>query len=259
MATAKRKGVPNDISYLVVIDFEATCDNSNPYFEHEIIEFPAVLVDLSQNSVVAEFHSYIKPEINTELTTFCINFTGITQDVVDEKGLTLSQVMSLFEDFLREHHLLSDQKEDPSDQKADWPYSFAVATDGPWDIQKFLAPECAKKGIELPAYFNRWVNLRWLYSDFFGCSRKGVDSMLNGLGLTFKGRPHSGLDDTRNIACIAIGLAERGCPMLLNDGLSSAHSVACVLPADRNKPDSRGRMKEEHFRAFQMSKKSKAS
>jgi len=39
-------------SYYVVIDFEATCDENDHHYPHEIIEFPAVLVSASDGSVV---------------------------------------------------------------------------------------------------------------------------------------------------------------------------------------------------------------
>ena len=42
--------------FYIVIDFEATCEEPNPpgYF-HEIIEFPAVLVDAQTLQVVSDF------------------------------------------------------------------------------------------------------------------------------------------------------------------------------------------------------------
>lgn len=38
--------------YLLVIDFEATCTSSNADYQHEIIEFPMVLVDVLKKEVV---------------------------------------------------------------------------------------------------------------------------------------------------------------------------------------------------------------
>ena len=47
-------------SYYVVIDFEATCDENSHNYPHEIIEFPAVLVNASDGSVVCVLlHSFI--------------------------------------------------------------------------------------------------------------------------------------------------------------------------------------------------------
>ena len=43
------------IDYIVVIDFEATCEKDNPSgFRHEIIEFPAVLVNVKTKEIVSE-------------------------------------------------------------------------------------------------------------------------------------------------------------------------------------------------------------
>lgn len=39
-------------SYYIVIDFEATCDENSHNYPHEIIEFPAVLVNAADGSVV---------------------------------------------------------------------------------------------------------------------------------------------------------------------------------------------------------------
>lgn len=39
--------------YYIVIDFEATCDENSHSYPHEIIEFPAVLVNACDGSVVS--------------------------------------------------------------------------------------------------------------------------------------------------------------------------------------------------------------
>lgn len=49
----------------------------------EIIEFPVVVIDVKQKKVVAEFQTYVKPTIHPELTTFCTELTGITQEQVN--------------------------------------------------------------------------------------------------------------------------------------------------------------------------------
>ena len=42
--------------YLAVIDFEATCQENNTInYQHEIIEFPIVLVDTAQRKIVSTF------------------------------------------------------------------------------------------------------------------------------------------------------------------------------------------------------------
>ena len=45
--------------YFVSIDFEATCVEENgPNYPHEIIEFPAVLVDVQTGKTISKFHRY---------------------------------------------------------------------------------------------------------------------------------------------------------------------------------------------------------
>jgi len=48
--------------YFLVLDFEATCDNNISGWQHEIIEFPTVLVNAKTLEIEDEFHVYIKPE-----------------------------------------------------------------------------------------------------------------------------------------------------------------------------------------------------
>ena len=109
------------------------------------------------------------------------------------------------------------------------------------DISNFLSPECKRKGISHHSYFNRWVNLRWLFAEHFQTRRVGVVGMLEKLGLKFEGREHSGIDDSRNIARIAIALASNNAVLRLNDGLAADHSVNWRPPVRKSgKPQPSG-------------------
>ena len=44
----------------------------------ETIEFPIVVIDVKQKAIKAVYQTYVKPSINTQLTQFCTEFTGIT-------------------------------------------------------------------------------------------------------------------------------------------------------------------------------------
>lgn len=67
--------------YFIVIDYECTCDE--PQLEnHEIIEFPAVLVDAKTLNIHSVFHSFVKPIETPILSDYCRNLTGITQEEV---------------------------------------------------------------------------------------------------------------------------------------------------------------------------------
>jgi 3'-5' exoribonuclease 1 len=199
-----------------VLDFECTCDArddaSNPWV-HEIIEWPVVLVDARDGTVVDEFHHYIKPQERKSLTPFCTELTGITQTQVDN-GLTLAEALEAFQEWLKVRDIGEGRL-----------FSIALATDGPWDFVNFLYPECVRKSLPYPLECSEWVDLRKLYADFHCVRSCNVKKMLAGAGMVFEGRLHSGIDDTRNIARIAIHLLKSGARLGANASIggTSAH------------------------------------
>ncbi|XP_052102016.1 3'-5' exoribonuclease 1-like isoform X2 [Mytilus californianus] len=197
-----KKSLPE---FLMVIDFEATCEENNDNYDHEIIEFPVILVSLQSKQVVDEFHSYCKPRINPQLSEFCVQLTGITQDKVDSAE-EFPKVLKRMEDWMKSHDLGAKNK-------------FAVLTDGPWDMSRFMYHQCRQNKITYPRWGGKWINLRKAYSNFYQCRRTKLNDMLENLGMTFEGHLHSGLDDSRNIARIAIRLAEDGCELKVNEYL----------------------------------------
>jgi len=89
--------------------------------------------------------------------------------------------------------------------------TFSIVTDGPCDIQDFLVPNAEALHIPLLQrypYWNRWINLRDIFARHYGCKRLGIKQSLEVLGLEFIGRPHSGLDDARNLATLAVNLMQ---------------------------------------------------
>ncbi|XP_055866136.1 3'-5' exoribonuclease 1-like [Biomphalaria glabrata] len=189
--------------FLVVIDYEATCSENNENFVHEIIEFPAVLVDTRTKSISNTFQKFCKPKKNPKLTDFCTKLTGITQQQVD-KAKDFAEVFKEFEEWMAIHRLGTD-------------FQFAILTDGPWDMSRFLKTQTELSSIPFPPWAKHWINLRKAYTAFYSCGRVNLHQMLDELGMKFEGRPHCGLDDARNIAAIAIKLLQDGCVMRINE------------------------------------------
>uniref|UniRef100_A0A1B6M930 Exonuclease domain-containing protein n=1 Tax=Graphocephala atropunctata TaxID=36148 RepID=A0A1B6M930_9HEMI len=118
--------------YYVVLDFEATCNEVNPTdYPHEIIEFPAVLVNTEKLMIVDQFQAFVKPVINPELSPFCKTLTGISQEQVDAAS-EFPEVLEQFERWLAKHKLGTKNK-------------YAMVTDGPWDMGRFLYGQCIYK------------------------------------------------------------------------------------------------------------------
>lgn len=72
------KRMKTKLKYLIVIDFESTCWEerraSTP--APEIIEFPAVLVNLETGKIEEEFRQYVMPLEFPQLSQFCTTLTG---------------------------------------------------------------------------------------------------------------------------------------------------------------------------------------
>ncbi|KAL8613106.1 hypothetical protein ACOMHN_035047 [Nucella lapillus] len=215
--------VPYD--FLVIIDYEATCQEKNDHFVQEIIEFPAVLVEVEQKRIIGMFREFCKPIVNPVLTEFCKQLTGVNQSEVDNAS-EFPVVLEHFDQWLESWELGTRHK-------------FCVVTDGPWDIHRFLSRQCEISQLPYPPWSRRWINVRKSYGNFYDTGRLNLNNMLENLGLQFDGRPHCGLDDSKNIARIVCHMLEDGCAVKVNEKLEGQprflQSRGCVKDTgDRN-------------------------
>ncbi|XP_041636409.1 3'-5' exoribonuclease 1 [Cheilinus undulatus] len=223
------EGGPTDTyyDYICVVDFEATCEEDNPPdFHHEIIEFPMVLINTHTLEIVDSFQEYVRPELNPKLSDFCVKLTGITQKMVDEAD-TFPAVLQRVVDWLKERELGTK-------------YKYAILTDGAWDMSKFLNIQCQISRIRYPTFAKKWINIRKLYGNFYKVPRAQtkLSTMLEKLGLKYEGRPHSGLDDSRNIARIALRMLQDGCQLRVNERIHAGQllSVPSSAPVEGAPP-----------------------
>ncbi|KAA0191838.1 hypothetical protein HAZT_HAZT005231 [Hyalella azteca] len=235
-------------THIVVIDFEATCEeHQTKDYIHEIIEFPAVLIRVSDAARVGEFHSLVRPVLNPTLSDFCRQLTGIEQSDVDAAP-TFPEVLNSFESWLTQQgvgamptrdfrhggHGSSGSSESgdvaapraqTSPTRIEALHSealgkFSVVTDGPWDMARFLLMQCSVSELPFPSWARSWINLRKVFSNFYITKRLCLSEMLTALGIEFVGRPHCGLDDARNIAAIAEVLLRDGALPRVNETIA---------------------------------------
>ena len=191
------------LRYLVVVDFECTCEDQEEPFLHEIIEFPAVLLDLQRGREARHFHAFVRPTERPVLSEFCTRLTGIDQATVD-KAETLDRVVVKFCAWLGEFA----------------GENYALAADCQSDLRHFLLAECRRKKIRVRDAWRVWVDLGRHLMVHFDLRRPGnLQMKLAKVGLAFEGTPHRGLDDARNIGRLALALQERGVSLTVNDGL----------------------------------------
>lgn len=174
------------IDYIAVIDFEATCFEKSP--EHEIIEFPTVIIDVKTRQQIDSIQLFVKPVKTPILSDFCKNLTGITQEQVDS-GLSLLDAIDTHKKFMSKY---------PNSR---------IVTCGNWDFSIMFPMDCKAKNIQVDKMYTKWINLKnvfdQLYKDkIYKQKSHGMMGMLKFLGIEHIGRHHSGLDDCINIANI---------------------------------------------------------
>ena len=211
-------------SHLVVLDFEATCDEREPPDPQEIIELPSVLLDGATLEVLDEFETFVRPVHHPTLTSFCTALTSITQADVDAAP-PFPAALEAHLAWLRSHGL-------PTEGDA---LPWAFVTCGDWDLRTMLPAQLATAGFDhVPAPHRRWINVKVPFRRWDGKMRRaGMARMLEALGLELEGRHHRGIDDCRNIAKIVRALVARHQPMEIRAELPASRSPPLPLVLER--------------------------
>jgi len=197
--------------YFLVLDFESTCQEpeQGPIDPQEIIEFPCLLVRADDLGLVEEFHEYIRPVGKPQLTTFCTELTGITQDMIQDRD-TFPDVLPRFVSWYESRGLSTSNA--------------TFVTCGQWDLVSMLPKQCLYSGLTVPQMLDvgesgEFVNIKLTHQKTMGQYAKGIEAMLGHLGLKFEGHLHSGIADCRNILSVMKGLVARGAK-LCNNGMT---------------------------------------
>ncbi|XP_032658015.1 ERI1 exoribonuclease 2 isoform X3 [Chelonoidis abingdonii] len=197
-----------------------TSSNGKNQTRTKSIEFPAVLLNTSTGEIESEFHVYVQPQEHPILSEFCTELTGIKQNQVDEGvplNICLSQFSKWIQKIQKEKKIIFNS--DVSSHSVSEAKSSAFVTWSDWDLGVCLQYECKRKQLRKPDILNSWIDLRATYKLFYTRKPKGLNGALQDLGIEFAGREHSGLDDSRNTACLAWRMICDGCVMKITRSL----------------------------------------
>lgn len=225
------------VDYLCVLDFEATCNEKGPAPRpQEIIEFPALLMNVRTGEVEHEFHYYIRPDVHPTLSDFCTCLTGIAQSTIDD-GISLEKALVLHQEWINgigvvPAHAAGNDTEAPT---------FAYLTCGDWDLRICLPSQLKFHSQKAPSMFREWLNVKHEFQHLYGKKAGGMAGMLWDLGMELEGRHHSGIDDCRNIVRI--------CRRMLEDGWAPGNPAKRVSPEVRQVKKSAEQAVEEERRA----------
>lgn len=165
---------------IVVVDIEATCwkgYTAPPGQENEIIEIGLCLLDPRAGTVSDKRSIMVKP-IESEVSEFCTELTGITQQEVDEQGLAFETACAILERTYNTRNRLW----------ASW---------GAFD-RKLLALQCKRREVRYPFSKNH-ANLKQVFQRAHG-KRLPFAMALQAYNVEQIGNAHRGDDDAFNTA-----------------------------------------------------------
>jgi len=168
---------------VLVIDLEATCseDGTIAPEDMETIEIGACWIG-DGGTVIGRFQSFVRPVLNTHLTQFCTNLTGIQQKDVDDAPIFRDAA-----DLLRQFVQLQ-----PTEGTiwCSW---------GAYDLRQ-IERDCARHGIVDPIALPH-QNAKRLFAKAQRIGKEvGMAKAIELVGLTREGAHHRALDDALNVA-----------------------------------------------------------
>ena len=169
---------------ILIIDLEATCWENDriPIGQKvDIIEIGICELNLESKAISKKQSIYIIPE-RSEINRFCTGLTGITPQLIDQKGIYFEEACEKIKD---EYHSL--------------PLTWAGF--GNFDKEQIFE-QCDWLGIEIPFSYD-YLNIMHEFRQHFNLHKlMGLKRSLNYLKMDFEGNHHSGADDAYNAARI---------------------------------------------------------
>lgn len=165
-----------------VVDIESTCwENKRPGQRSEMIQIGICQYDGHRDTISQPISIYILPQYSDELSEFCVGLTGLTTELLEEKGVFRDEAIARL-------------REEFKSETRPW------VSWGAYDRRKFTE-EAAWDNKKSPMC-EQHLNLKVMYSVLSGGKPLGMDKALANLDLGIVGRHHDGADDAYNTARI---------------------------------------------------------
>lgn len=176
------------LSKLLIIDCEMTCDDKLTREEQsnqaKIIEIGVTEID-TVNKKIIKTKSWLINQKDLVITDFCTKLTGITHDMIKEKGVSLAKA----------------SKEIRREFGATNCYYGAWGTDNTIIEKEFLN----KVDIAFPFNQKLFINFQNLYSMKKGIPQNvKLKNALESINISFEGRQHRAGDDSYNTALLIL-------------------------------------------------------
>ncbi|XP_034242512.1 RNA-binding protein fusilli isoform X2 [Thrips palmi] len=146
--------------------------------EEEVVLLIYVVIDVAANKVVGAQQYVVKPMMvehaDTVLSEHILAHSELTEEIVNEKGVSLGEALIQFDDYVRSLQI------DPCSPH------FCLVTDGQFPLRQCLHPESCSKNIDLAPYYNAFHDLRKDFSAFYSAPVvNSIKEMINYISMTF--------------------------------------------------------------------------
>jgi len=172
-----------DLDCILVVDVESTCweGQPSPGETSEIIQIGACFLDTETTLVTGSTSILVKPKVS-KVSDFCLKLTGITQEMLDTKGISYGEAVGILVKAL-------------NSKKKTW------ASYGDYD--KYMFEKMSGGDRKLYPFGARHINVKNLFALKCKLDKEiGMMGALGKLGLKLEGRHHDAKDDVINIAKI---------------------------------------------------------
>lgn len=178
------KSIMKTTNEILVIDLEATCweyDRIPAGQKTDIIEIGICELNRATRAISRKQSIYVIPE-RSKISAFCTDLTGITPQLIKEKGIHFEEACEKIRD---EYNSAS----------------LAWAGFGSFDKEQ-VSQQCDYLGIENP-FSGNYINIMHQFRAYNGLYKMmGLKRALKALNMDFEGNHHSGADDAYNAARI---------------------------------------------------------
>lgn len=121
---------------------------------------------MQNGEIESEFHEYVRPTQRPILSEYCVNLTGITQDLISRQQIfpMAYQRFNAWLEWLQNIKQLKFAKPPPVRSPL-YPH-FSNATFCTWtnyDLNHFFRLDCKRHGIDPPYHFKAWIDARKIF------------------------------------------------------------------------------------------------
>lgn len=166
---------------VIVIDIEATCwakGEAPGNSKREIIEIGICKLNMSDGSI-EDKRSYLIRPLESEISEYCTNLTGITAEKLEKEGMTFQEACSNIKNRYNSLHR-------------------TYAGYGGFD-KSIMESQCSELGVKFP-FSETYLDLKVMVSLMSGEKPVGLLKELETRNISFEGSAHSGADDAFNTA-----------------------------------------------------------